>query len=410
MLVSKITGSPSSQGAAEAPGTAGRRPEDRVILASCRLALGTASPHSLREVVTAALEWEYLLATATRHGVIPLLYQGLKTVSFAGVPEEAQKQLQGQFLENAQWSLHLSSELLTILTLLESHGIRAVPLKGPALSELLYGSVARRQFVDLDLLVRREDFRRIKELLVSHGYRPDLLLTKDQENLLLRSYYHQGFFHEAKGVLVELHWEIIRFFLSLPSYSEALWGRLERRSLLGKEVLSFSPEDLLLILCLHAAPHCWSRLAWVCDVAALIGRPGGIDWERLMEVAEKSGAGRMLFLGLALAQDLLAASLPPMVCQRMEADETLKMLVKEVHERLFPPPGYEPGIIRDTLFHVKLRETPREKIRHCLHTLFSPAFDDFLLYSLPPCLSPLYYLLRPVRLLRTYFFKRSTPA
>ncbi len=405
-----IAESPSFQNAPQCPRTAEIRPEDRVILACCQLALGTAPPHCLRNVITPGLEWEYLLPIASRHGVIPLLYRGLKTVSFAGIPAEAREQLQDEFRHNTQWSLFITSELLTILSLLKSHGISAVPFKGPILSELLYGSVGQRQFGDLDLLVRREDFCKIKELLISQGYRPDLLLTKNQETLLLKSYYHQGFFHEIKGVLVEIHWEISRFFLDLPPYTAALWERLERRSLLGAEILCFSPEDLLLVLCLHAAPHCWNRLAWICDVAALLGHPGGIDWERLMELAEKSGARRMLFLGLALARDLLKTSLPPNVCQRMAAAEMPNILVKEVQKRLFPAPGYQPSIMQNTLFHLKLMETPREKIRRCLHILFTPIFPDFFLYALPPHLSPLYYLLRPVRLLRTYFLNRSTPA
>ncbi|RXM21985.1 hypothetical protein EO238_26195, partial [Citrobacter sp. AAK_AS5] len=60
--------------------------------------------------------------------------------------------------------------LLRLQQLMESHGIRLVPIKGPVLARLAYGDVALRQFEDLDLIVRRPDLVCAVDLLERDGF------------------------------------------------------------------------------------------------------------------------------------------------------------------------------------------------------------------------------------------------
>ena len=71
-------------------------------------------------------------------------------------------------------ALYLTAELLRILRLLDAHAIRAVPLKGPALAQSLYGDLALREFCDLDVLVQETDLRKARGLLEAQGYHLDL--------------------------------------------------------------------------------------------------------------------------------------------------------------------------------------------------------------------------------------------
>ncbi|MHC5830140.1 MAG: nucleotidyltransferase family protein, partial [Nostoc sp.] len=63
-----------------------------------------------------------------------------------------------------------TKELLKILALLEYRGIEAIAFKGPILASSVYGNVALRQFNDLDILVRLQDFWQTKAVLVGQGY------------------------------------------------------------------------------------------------------------------------------------------------------------------------------------------------------------------------------------------------
>ena len=328
------------------------RPDPELILACCRAALGTDSPRIIQDLVTGGLYWEHVLSTASRHSVIPLVYPALKSLSFEGVPLEAQKRLQDQFQENTQWSLYLTSELVSIITLLASQSFKVAALQRPGLERVALRQRRPAAFVDLDIFVRREDFSRINELLISQGYRPDLLLIDDQETLLLRTYYHQGFYHKTKGVLVELHWEISRFFLALPPYPQ-LVERLAR-SLLGTEILCFPPEDRSWFL-LSTAPHV-EPLAWVCDVAAAIGQPAE-SIGKSFETPDRREPGACSSEPRP-GPGSSGTSLPPDVakgCSRMRA---LNILVQGVQRDFSQDRITSPTLSRKPFSTLKLRETP----------------------------------------------------
>ena len=69
------------------------------------------------------------------------------------LPERA-RDLERRFARNAQRSLRLTQRTAKILACLARRGIEAIPYKGPALAQTVYGDVAMRQFSDLDILIR----------------------------------------------------------------------------------------------------------------------------------------------------------------------------------------------------------------------------------------------------------------
>jgi ATP-binding cassette subfamily C protein len=118
---------------------------------------------------------------------------------------------------------------------------------------------------------------------------------------------------------VELQWEIVPRYFSFSLNLEVLRERLQLVPLGGATVPTVSPEDLLLILCVHVSKHFWERLLWVCDVAEVVKAHRGMDWGRLMERAAALGSERMLLPGLSLAHNLLEADLPKKVLGRVRA-------------------------------------------------------------------------------------------
>ncbi|MEL7217312.1 MAG: nucleotidyltransferase family protein, partial [Pseudomonadota bacterium] len=67
-------------------------------------------------------------------------------------------------------ALSLAGEAARLLVSLDECGIRAIVLKGPLLSQIIYDDPAMRQSADLDLLVDWDQFRSAREALSSHGY------------------------------------------------------------------------------------------------------------------------------------------------------------------------------------------------------------------------------------------------
>ena len=356
----------------------------------------------IRALLREDLDWIYLFRLALLHGMMPLLYWHLGSVCPDAVPEASLAALRKHFHKNVQRNLLLTSELLTLLDLLTLHGISAIPYKGPILAASVYGNLALRYFSDLDLLVRKQDMAKAKDLLVTEGYRLDHPLNKVQEAAYIRFQAHLPFSSHDGQSFVDLHSSFTPSYYAFPLDLERLWERLGPNLFGGREVLTLSPEDLLLILCVHGAKHLWARLAWICDIAEIIRVHGEIDWGQVMDQAFAVGSERALFLGLFLANALLGADLPEEIIRRVQADPVTQSLGAQVRRRLFRDAACPPGALESCLFHLKVRERVWDRTRFCLGVAMIPTVEDWMRLPLPPSLFPLYYLLRPLRLIGKY--------
>jgi hypothetical protein len=369
----------------------GTRPEDDLLRYCARMRIDSENGERIELLLRKELDWPYLSQKALRHGLMPLLYRNLKSTCPNAVPEAVLGQLRQYFLANAARNLFLTEELLELLHLFEAHGIPAIPYKGPVLAASIYGDLTLRQVSDLDILIRKEDMLEARDLLVPLGYRPQFELTHAQAAAYQRSQYEFLLIRNKGRLTVELKWEIVDRFFSFPMDYECLWGRLKPISLDGKEVLTFSPEDLLLILCVHGAKHLWTNLIWVCDVAELVRLYRGLDWEWVMKQASAVGSQRMLFLGLFLARSLLDAPLPEEIRKQVEAEPMVKRLAKQVEQRIFHESDGLPGLWETSLFHLKGRERLKDRIWYCSRLAMSITPGDCLI--------------RPVRLVGKYGLK-----
>ncbi len=395
--------------------TTDTRPEIELIICCARTHIDTVTAERIKLLLQQDIDWAYLIKTAHQHGVMPLLYRSLKITCPEAVPNAILYELQTHFHANALRNEFLVKELIKLLNLLEAHGIPAIPFKGPVLAASVYSNLELRQFCDLDILVHEQDVQKAKGLLISQGYRPYFpesstqetaylqALTGAQEAAYLQSQWEHHFVHDDSMVNVDLHQGITPKSFSFPLAPEHLWSRLKPLSLAGKTVLTFLPEDLLLILCVNGARECWEKMSRLCDVAELIRVNQEIDWQQVIEQARRLGSERMLLLGLLLAHSLLGTTLPDEVCQRIQADPVLELLVAQVNEHLFDKTDglISASKIKSPLFHLRLRERLRDKVYYCFG-LMTPSPGDWALLPLPPFLSFFYYLLRPIRLVGKY--------
>jgi hypothetical protein len=226
--------------------------------------------------------------------------------------------------------------------------------------------VAFRQFSDLDLLVHPQDADHAKALLWAQGYRwldgrPPTLFPR------LRKVYE--LISPDRHVLVELHWALTSATFFFPLDPAPLWTRLETVSLLETPVRSLAPEDLLLILCVHGAKHHWSRLGWICDVAAVLRATPQLDWARCIAQASQLGGRRMLALGVRLAHDLLGAGLSTEVGRWIQAEAVVPWLAAQVWAGLFvaacPPEAWD-----HPAFYLGLRERVQDRLPCYLYLVY----------------------------------------
>jgi hypothetical protein len=222
--------------------------------------------------------------------------------------------------------------LLQVLCLLTKHGIRAVPYKGPILALSVYRNLTLREFGDLDVLIYKDDLTKTKEVLIAAGFEPHLHESYCHETEALEFGYNLAFVRPRGDVKLEIHWAFTSEYLPFPVDLCYLHTRLEPFVLAGMPVQNIAPEELLLILCVHASKHVWHSLIMVSDLAELLRQNSPLDWPRIVEQAAALGSMRMLLLGLLLVNVLLSTAVPPQLLEMAHADRFVPSMATEIIE------------------------------------------------------------------------------
>jgi hypothetical protein len=159
-------------------------------------------------------------------------------------------------------------------------------------------------------------------------------ISRSQEAEMLRIEHHHHFYNRVSKVHLEVHWRLSPKLYSLHQDTATLWERAEQVDLEDRRIMGLSSEDTLILICDHATRHHWNRLAWICDVAMLLGSKS-LNWDFVMDQASEWRSKRILLLGLFLANGLLGAPLPNDVHGIVANDRPVRALASEVVNHLF---------------------------------------------------------------------------
>jgi len=189
------------------------------------------------------------------------------------------------------------------LNLLQTSGLRALPLKGVALAERLYDSAADRPMADVDVLVL-DDVLDTHAVLREHGF-----------SELGAADHAVCFADPVSGGTLEVHHDVTSCPGLFPLDREGLWARSLPAT--GQVPRVPSPEDLLVQLSLHAAFQHGLVLSLVqyLDFRRLLAR-GEIDGERVAVIAAASRAEASVAAALRAAAAVVGARVPEALAAR----------------------------------------------------------------------------------------------
>ncbi|MQP68442.1 glycosyltransferase [Niveispirillum sp. SYP-B3756] len=261
----------------------------------CALALNPQAPaHGGRQ----AVDPDTLLTLARAQGMLPLLGQAL--IMRGGKPDE---RLRAEQIQQIQRILALGAALLEILAALEAHSIKALALKGPALTLLLRQDIALRPCLDIDLLIDPGQAMAAATILTEHGFVPTLDIAIDKLVMVSKDcLYRRG------NIAVELHWRLFDNSQLLGWTFEDLWQARAIVSLNGQAVPTLSARHYGVYLAVHGIRHGWQRLRWLVDMGLLLADPA--QRSAIREQAALDGFEPALIHTALLARDLLGTVLP----------------------------------------------------------------------------------------------------
>jgi hypothetical protein len=367
------------------------QPEWRALLAFC----SDSSARQTRRAIKEPFDWQNVLRLADRHGVSSLLYQNLTRIN-DGVPIQVIESLRQSYEQNLHKSLFLTRELVRILDRLDKIGVPGLPYKGIVLAEIYYGDMALRRAGDMDLFVRARDVARIKDAMQELGYTSRVTIPPHAEAEYIGSGYEATFDSPAGKNLLELQWALQPRFYAVDFDMEGLFERAVEVTVAERRMRTPSPEDLLLVLSVHAAKHVWERLIWLCDIAQIVRRE--LDWEWIQAQARSLGVERILRVTLLLGNRLLGAAIPAAIESAILKDLTANKFARRIATSIGVGIEYEGQMVSYFRLMMQLRERQWDRARFLSRLAFTPGPGEWEAIRLPRVLFPFYRVVRMVRL------------
>ena len=382
-----------------------RTREWHLLVACARHAAGLADA---REVATSARridDWTGAQRQASAHGLLPWLARAL---SETGMTDGACAPVVAAASAGAARTLGQMRRLVELVTLLERAGVPALPYKGPTLSLQLYGDVALRQSVDLDLVVPFEHYAAARAALVAHGLPARGGHSDRQERTLFAWLGHAPFGRGAD--FVELHWRFAdrRFPFALTAERALACARVLPVG--GQAMPLMHDVDLLAVLAMHGARHLYERLEWLAGVTRLLVAWRG-DADRLVAHAQSLRARRMLLVSVHMAQRVLGLPLGDDWQRVLATDPAASVLGATMTADL------EAYALRGTPFpdgaalqrrYARLVDGRLDRVKLYVRAALDPTARDHEAVALPDTLVPLHRVIRPARLAGTYFARAMT--
>lgn len=224
-------------------------------------------------------EWDKVLELGELHGVAPLLYSRLSSI---------ETHLPVQFIHKLRLLSHRHQAaaqirqkvLLDTLIACEEAKVDMLLLKGIALSMLVYPEAALRPMRDIDILVRKEDLFRVRELLLTLDFQIDAL-SADQypEKHLVATKLIDGM-----SISVEAHHKLFDDEYGNPvEFDDLLLPRVPI-DVSDQTAFTLSPEEMLWHVSRHLVESVnyanQVRLIWFADVLFLVRcYADEIDWD-----------------------------------------------------------------------------------------------------------------------------------
>lgn len=308
------------------------KPEEKFILLAADIKPEKSILDRLDELIPTISDWEGFTKMAIDRAAAPLIVDKLPKLSKAGLfPDGVLRRLKQASLRTLTRNMLLTEHFRQVIRAFNEAEIPVIALKGSMLSEWLYGNINLRQFSDLDLLVPQEKGLAALEILRKMGYvSSDLSLTDFiTENTSIVHYKPMI----KNGVSVEIH---IRVHSEMESYQvdlQDMWQHAVPLKLHGVEAFGFSPEDLLLHLCIHLDKHfIIGQFQFTClyDLVNMLNHKGDVlNWELFEQKCIQAKTESVTYKYLILAQKYMNGQLP------IEVSTKYASMLEPKDERIF---------------------------------------------------------------------------
>lgn len=304
-------------------------PTDLVLTPETRLVLATAGgPQSpaLAFVPPEGLRWEAVVQLALHERGLPGVWATLRERSEFGIPAEVAAMLERMALGSRARMTWLAHRLDETVAAFGAAGIPVMLLKGAALGNTAYRSLAERQMGDLDLLVPADMALVARDVALANGWLPT---ERELQEDFYAGHHHLPPLRDARtpDLHLEIHTELLPLGNPFGLVTSEIWSNASPIPGLRASVPSLT-DQVLHIVVHFAWAHLLSQGTWQAfrDLMQLSARPG-FDWSAVVVGARRIGATSACYWSLALARSAGGVPVPPDVLAALRPQRSTAVLV-----------------------------------------------------------------------------------
>jgi len=261
---------------------------------------------------------------AKLHNVTPLVFYKLQKHG-QQVPEELYLSLKPYYIGNLTTNLKFWKEFLKINEAFKENNISLLPLKGVDILARFYPAFDLRSMVDIDILIKEEQFTDAEKVLFSLGYQKNLRGLKEE---YWRKHQCHIAFYKERAVL-EVHWGL-DFKRGDRVILPRIWERMQQIELRNHKINTFSPEDAIFSFALHLRRYGnILALKQVLDAAQIINKTTDFDWSYVLEESKRGRMEATLYFLLTQVLLFTDTPVPEDILKRLQVPFWQKKLIRK---------------------------------------------------------------------------------
>jgi len=244
--------------------------------------------------------------------------------------DEEKKIIENEVKRVKLQNLLLWTEWQKIERLASEKKIKLFLYKGISLSKQLYNDAFLRPTRDLDIYVDFNDIVVAEEIFLALGYKrfkPNFVLNDFQLKHIKNHLHHFSYYHSAKKVLIELHWQLFVPEKLMPYGARIMFDN--NNCFWHEGLCLYKPPVLLHYLMVHAAMHHWFKLVWLSDIDRLI-RNNSIDWNEFNVLTLTFRDERMVNVSFALLQEYFETPINKEIKLNKAEQKIYKIAIKSI--------------------------------------------------------------------------------
>lgn len=230
------------------------------------------------------INWNEIFDLLNYHQITSLGYNVIDRENFANINSSLLEDWKRKVIKLNMYEIIKLNRYSKILSELSKLQIDIIGLKGIVLKGY-YPQPELRTMGDLDILIHKEDYEKIKNYLLDNGFKA--------EN---EGHPVHTEFVDKHGISIEVHWKLINeetYVGDVLEFEKGIWNNLIDFKIGDLTIKTLSKEDFLIHLCIHMAKHLRGTgfgLRQVYDVAAFsIKEEKNINWEVFELKAKQCG-------------------------------------------------------------------------------------------------------------------------